>query len=46
MKRGNIYDLEKLQIDRKFVEERFKYEDGGHGHNHQAKATPEPSAIP
>ena len=32
MKRGNIYDLEKLQIDRKFVEERFRYEDGGHGH--------------
>jgi len=32
MMRGKIYDLEKLQIDRKFVEERFKYEDGGHGH--------------
>jgi len=33
MKRQNkIYDIEKLQIDRKFVEERFKYDDGGHGH--------------
>ena len=32
MNRGKIYDLEKLQIDRKFVEERFRYEDGGHGH--------------
>ena len=32
MNRGNIYDIEKLNTDRKFVEERFKYEDGGHGH--------------
>ena len=33
MKRQNkIYDIEKLQIDRKFVEERFKYEDGAFGH--------------
>ena len=32
MRRGNIYDIEKLNTDRKFVEERFKYEDGGHGH--------------
>ena len=26
------YDVEKLQIDIKFVEERFKYEDGAFGH--------------
>ena len=31
-KLNKIYDLEKLQIDRKFVEERFKYEDGAFGH--------------
>ena len=33
MKRQNkIYDIEKLQIDRKFVEERFKYEEGAFEH--------------
>ena len=26
------YDIEKLQVDKKFVEERFKYEDGAFGH--------------
>ena len=29
---NKIYNLEKLNQDRKFVEERFKYEDGAFGH--------------
>ena len=29
---NRIYDIEKLQIDRKYVEERFRYEDGEYSH--------------
>jgi hypothetical protein len=32
IKNIRAYNVDKLIRDRKFVEERFKYEDGGHGH--------------
>ena len=32
IKNTRVYNVDKLIQDKKFVEERFKYEDGGHGH--------------
>ena len=31
-RKSEFYNIEKLNLDRKFVEERFKYEDGAYGH--------------